>query len=197
MKKITLISLLVSCMSFFGNSCFAQIPFNENYATNTGWTAVGAGMTVASGVCNFNNVPDGADNRVWRPLGATLSNNAWTAEFEITPNGGNIPAHEVFSLTAGNLAPFGSGPFTPNTQDNIGVALGTTAQQLRVLFKDENVLTGDPATVPIIIGTTYFVRLSRLSPTDVLLEVFSDPARTINVPGSPICVAIPATIINN
>src|SRR2546428_13970518 len=52
------------------------------------------------------------------------------------------------------------------------------------------------APIPIFPNTQYYVRLER-TPTQLELFVFSDPARTIIVPGSPSIISIASSDFGN
>ncbi|MBL0139275.1 MAG: DNRLRE domain-containing protein [Bacteroidetes bacterium] len=193
-------------VDFVVTDCACDI-FGSDYSSASGWTQIGTSINIDATVIDkvsFLNVPGGSDHRVYRNIG--LLGNTWTAEFDFNPmSGSNVGvASELLCLTAGNLIPFRETPLG-NFTDQDFISAGVTSP-----FNTPNYLVStqitasykDDATTPVIAGsidipswnTDFFVRLERFDATSGLLSVFSDAARTIHIPGSPVCLLFPSTV---
>ena len=60
--------------------------------------------------------------------------------------------------------------------------------------KDEGNETGSDRIVANTMGMTYYIKLERTSPTNVILTDFSDAAKIMHLPNSPVTFEIPSTI---
>jgi len=165
------------------------IIFQDDYSTNTGWTQVGTGVTVDDpsfpDIVKFNAVPDASDRRVFKSLGTTLSDTEWILESEFIATAHNLPAHRVFALTAG------SGEIFASNQDAIGLFYTdafTPGIGFQVVQKDDASESVVSSKIIVGIGDKVYIRLARTSATTGTLEIFSDAARTIHVPGSPVAI---------
>lgn len=193
-------------VDFVVTDCACDI-FGSDYSSASGWTQIGTSINIDATVIDkvsFLNVPGSSDHRVYRNIG--LLGNTWTAEFDFNPmSGSNVGvASELLCLTAGNLIPFRETPLGNFTvQDFISAGVTSpfntpnylVSTQITASYKDD-------ATTPVIAGsidipswnTDFFVRLERFDATSGLLSVFSDAARTIHIPGSPVCLLFPSTV---
>ncbi len=163
--------------------------FQADYSSNAGWTQVGTQVTVNDpnfpGIVKFNNVAGGSDNRVYTQLSSALPLSGWTAEFDYEFTSSSIPDFHPFVLTSTSANP-------QLQRDLVEVRHGPDANQLSLVG------FGSPSSQPIQISpnTPYFIRLERM-PTEVKMSVFSDAARTINVPGSPIIETVAPNDLGN
>lgn len=146
------------------------------------------------GVVKFYNVAGGGgtiDNRVFKHLPSTLSSTRWSADFDYKFTASSMPRSWVFVLSATS-----DDPAKQDFAHIIMVEHGFNADQLMI----DRGWTGPNATsstaISISPDTQYYVRLQR-APTQLELSVFSDPARTINVKGSPVTLNILPSDYNN
>jgi hypothetical protein len=207
MKKI-LLSLFVSLNYLMLSGLCAGNPndfvFRDDFSDPSAWQSQGNGaVNVSNGRCNFHNVYSGYYNRVFQPVGRTLSDTYWCAEtaFAIhNPNPYGFGTGEVvMALTAGSLD-FMSFDFFHNYeetyQDGIAVVLVSGSSKdndindwyFMVEAKNGDIRTFDENAVihaDAAIGK-YYVRLERISIGTTQLSVFSDSLLTNHLPGSPI-----------
>ena len=156
--------------------------FKDDYSSSAGWTQRGTGIAVndtsSPGVVKFNKAGGGDDNRVVKQLNSTLQVKHWIVDFDYEVTASNIPQSYPFVLTSISV--------NQALQTNlIEVLHGPNVDQLSIVDPP------DPSSTPIPISqnTQYYVRLER-TPTQLELFVFSDSARTMNIPGSPVTVSI-------
>ncbi len=142
------------------------------------------------GVVKFYNVAGGGtvgDNRVLKKLPSTLPVSGWIADFEYEFTASSIPDMHVFVFTATS-----DNPQLQPAANIVEIRHGPDVNQLMLVSEVSSV----SAPIPIFPNTQYYVRLER-TPTQLELFVFSDPARTIIVPGSPMTMPIATTDLNN
>ncbi len=171
-----------------------HILFKDDYSSNVGWTQIGTSVTVNSpffpGIVKWNNeMGEGGagDDRVYKQLPITLPSHKWTTYFDYQFTASSLVRSWIFDLSATPTDPW----FLTST-DIITVEHGFEVDQLVV----ERGPRGDAsAGIPISPNTQYYVKLERV-PTQLILSVFSDPARTVNVPGSPVTLDIAKTDYN-
>lgn len=201
------IFFLVLLLSFYSNTIGQVCDFFEDYSDDTDWTFVygypGAGgcgdepqtgtLQIAGGVMDFVDVCDANDTRMYRDLGFTVSDEAWTANFEFTPTAIGVDGvprvgHVIFSLSAGNNCPFNDSweHCIANDQDGIMVwylseySPDDATTGFYIYAKDGpvyvNTAVGDNITAPP--GATYYLTFKRVATNFVTLEVYLDEART-------------------
>ncbi|MFN0033783.1 MAG: PKD domain-containing protein [Saprospiraceae bacterium] len=214
------VCMLVTRISVNGQTCTVEsckqivVPsfcdFSENYSAPVGWTQVGSLVSIAGGVVQYQNgAPDGEQRRVHKNLGFTLNtSDIWQADLDVTPQmiGSSAPStgHAVLALTSTTDEPHSACTNIPCTgyptsvQDAINCNFSSPAGSTNTFFHliafdgpTQYTSTNIPATT---LNITYYIRVARTSPTSVTLSVFSDAARTLHISGSPISMAIPATI---
>lgn len=146
------------------------------------------------GVVKFYNVVGGGgvtDNRVFKHLPSTLSSIAWSADFDYKFTASNMQRSWIFVLSTTS-----DDPAKQDSAHIIMVEHGFNADQLMI----DRSWTGPNATssagISISPDIQYYVRLQR-APTQLELSIFSDPARTINVAGSPVTLDILPSDYNN
>ena len=164
--------------------------------SNNGWTQVGTRVTVDSidfpGILKFERVPGAQGqfdlHRVFKQLPSTLPVDAWIAEFEYKFSAGNNPTHFPFGLSSTSddmtlLEP----------EDRVLVYHGGIGGNVLQLEPSGAAL---PGAIPISANTQYYITLERL-PTQLILSVFSDPARTIHITNSPFIKTIELSDYSN
>ena len=151
------------------------------------------------GVVKFYNAADGGgvdDNRVFKQLPSTLSADSWVTDFDYQFTSSNIPAAYPLALTSTSanpeqLGPKGGAIIVYHGADSdvlhLRVWLGSTVNDAPGLYN---------SGIPISPNAPYFVRLER-TPTQLVLSVFSDSARTNQVPSSPVTLAISPNDLTN
>jgi len=171
----------------------STIYFSNTYS-NGGWSQVGSSVTIDSlffpGVVKFNNEMGGGgvtQNRMVHHLPSPLPLN-WTADFDYEFTASNIPAAYPFALTSTSADPELQGP----SGSDILVYHGDNSDVLHLRVQSVTVVNDFPGLytgIPISPNKMYFVQLER-TPTKLKLSVFSDSARTKQIPGSPITAPI-------
>jgi len=143
----------------------------------------------SSKVVRFQNSIGGGgvtQNRVFKELPSTLPTDSWVAEFDYKYTYSSIPSHLPLVLTTTWDDPQLQ-PLTPS----LAVLHGIDLNQLAIYS-----VSGYSTGIPILLNTQYYVTLER-APTQLKLSVFSDPARTFQVSGSPVSSEIATTDYNN
>ena len=170
-----------------------QAIFHDDYSSSAGWTQVGAEITVNSqqfpGVVQYNQESGGGgstEERVYKQLPSSLPSGNWVAEFNYKFTASNIPAAFIFTLTSDS-----TDPEKQPISNNVRVYHGPGADSLLIVGTG-----GWSPTIPISPNTQYYLRLQKM-PTLLELNVFSDPHRTVQVPGSPVFLNIASTDYNN
>lgn len=216
---------LILILLAYTQSGYTQIcDFSDDYSDPAPWTfeyvypgAGGCGddpqtgtLSVTGGVVNYDNVNDANDTRIWRDIGAPVSDESWTAEFEFTPTAigmAGVPrvGHVIWALTSGTNAPFNDTfeHCIANDQDGIMVWYlseyypSDPTTGFYIYAKNElvyvNTAVGD--NINALPGQTYYLRFSRMSSGYVSLQVYLDPART-DLLGEINCFEIPDNITN-
>ena len=174
---------------------------SDDFSSSTNWVSVGnGGVNISNGICNFSNVYNGSSNRVYRRLGATLSNSYWKSQCKFSilssnPSGYGTSEH-VIALTEGSLdyessrkgieVFITSASSTDNNINNWYFSIG---------YNKGGVYT--TCTSKIYASSTmssYFIRLERTAIGMTQLSIFSDSSFTTSLPGSPFTFTIDPTI---
>lgn len=183
----------------------------DDFSNGNAWTQIGTDVLVNNGQALFqNDAIDGEQRRIYRPIGTTLnSNDSWRAEadFHVTSTPTGATGHSPISLTAGTKEPFSDCQTVactgyPNgTQDGVSIAYVTTSPNdtdrgFVIIAREGSNSTefSSPKIDALAADSTYYLALERLSPTQLILGVFSDAGRTMHLPGSPVSLTIPSTI---
>ena len=197
LKKIMVIPIfvvLITALFLLHHDAHAStLLFQDNY-TNAGWTQVGSSITVNSmffpNFVHFNNAAGGQsveDTRVLKKLPSTLPLGNWTANFDYKFTASNIPAAYPFVLTTSSANAEMQG-----TGSSIIVLHGIGIDALEIRTFVGSAITDSASSIPISVNNHYYVSLER-TPTQLVLSVFSDPARTMQVVGSPVSLNITST----
>ncbi|HET6458750.1 MAG TPA: hypothetical protein VFG24_07735, partial [Nitrosopumilaceae archaeon] len=131
------------------------------------------------------------DNRVLKKLPLTLPIGGWTANFDYKFTASNIPAAYPFVLTTNSANAEMQG-----TGNSIIVFHGIGVDALEIRTFVGSAITDSASSIPISANTQYYVKLER-TPTQLVLNVFSDPARTMQIPSSPVSLDIASTDFGN
>lgn len=216
MKTIKLISFIIG--SFLATSLNAQF-FTDDFSNPGNWTQYGTttlccGSTLSPGTMQVNNgqlelraFRASQTYRLNQNIGQTLNaNDQWRIEFKITPLSANTDNGANFVLTDHTDHWFSdtAGDHNPNNTSSVQISysdpLGSN-NQLRMFIKGKYQSTWGPPSDRIFVfpNTTYYVRVERLSSTEVILSIYSDAARTNHITGSPVCHTIDGNIggLNN
>ncbi|MEZ4685176.1 MAG: hypothetical protein R3B47_03670 [Bacteroidia bacterium] len=213
MIKQALLGLTLFSLSFFA---FSQrtCHFYDDFASNAGWTQVGADVLVTNGRIEFQNgAPGQVQRRIHKQIGKTLnSTDTWTAEIDFHPTsvgtygGQPFVGHYPIALTAGtndlrnDCSSIPCTGFPLGKQDGIHVIYVANNPPdgnlfFQISIKDSVAFIPSPGTIIANdLDTTYYLRLERLADTLVRLGVYWDAARTLHVNGSPIQHTIPSTV---
>ena len=212
-------SFLLATVLIISHSVFSQCDFFDDYTTNSGWAQVGNDVEVINGHVEFINGAIGGEGpggdgqkRVYKSLGSTLNaSDYWVAQFDFTPvsvgstQGQPWTGHTLFGLTAGTQEPFSDCTnlactgFPTGTQDGIIAYFGadnppTGDIWFKIKAKDGTQEYTSNQINCVALNTTYYPRIERTSATNVVLAIYSDAARTTQIPGSPVSLTIPNTI---
>tara|TARA_R110002153_G_scaffold251686_1_gene409076 strand:+ start:27 stop:2003 length:1977 start_codon:yes stop_codon:yes gene_type:complete len=161
--------------------------FTGDYSTQTGWTQVGSTISITGGYAYANNSGSALGAYIHTPLGSTLSDTKWIAEFE------------YYNVGAVNLFPFilasGTSTVWNSTQDMIGVG-EESPNMLKIIYKDgsgsvqQSPSTGFSSTMST--GTTYYCTVIR-DGSSLSLKLYIDSARTVQL-GSDATLTISGTV---
>jgi hypothetical protein len=175
--------------TFAGSGGSAGILFQDDYSTNVGWIQVGGTVTVDSpsfpdrvhfantfGGCCFN------DQRVYKQLAAPLPLNGWVLEFDYIYTSSQLAGHMPLTLTETTDPSQIAG-----ATDHVILFHGLSQNNLRLWTSGGSQNDGDG--IDIVANTIHYIRLER-TPTNLELSIFSDPARTIHIAGSPVSISI-------
>lgn len=205
MKRPVFFLVLLLCI--YSNTIGQVCDFFEDYSDDADWTFVygypGAGgcgdepqtgtLQITGGVMDFYDVCDANDTRMYRDLGFTVSDEAWTANFEFTPTAIGVDGvprvgHVIFSLSAGYNCPFNDSWEHCIANDQDGIMVWYLSEYtphdpttgFYIYAKDGpvyvNTAYGDNITAPP--GVTYYLTFKRVATDFVTLEVYLDEART-------------------
>lgn len=211
MKIISTLCLITLAAAYQAQTCTHTI-LSDNFSSSAGWTmqSTGGAVAVSGGALNFNNAYSGQYNRAYKSLGTSLSDTYWKAESDFVLNNtnpsGNGAGAVPLAITAGTLdfmSYDGSQSYTETSQDGIGVVLfsasATDNNMSNWYFvieqKKANVRTyssGQIHASPTV--SQYYLRLERTSAAAAQLSIFSDAARTTQLPGSPITFTVNASV---
>lgn len=179
----------------------------DDFSNNLLWTAQGNGdVNVSNGKCNFDQVYNGAYNRVYRSIGSTLSDAYWKTDCDFTivsPNPqGNGTGEVVLALTAGTLdfiSYDASSSYQETNQDGIAVIVFSDSPTDADIDNWYFVIEGkrgnvrSVSTSRIYCNSTisnYYLSLERTSAGGTELAIYSDQARTTHISGSPITFSV-------
>jgi len=188
-----------------------EVVFTDNFSSSSSWTTIGSEVSIGAGKCNFVNAYDGSYNKIYKSVGSVLSDTYFKAEFDLSitsPNpSGNGSGHDLLCLTAGTLDwenYDASMSYQVTNQDGIQVNLGSPGGVsdnninnwvFGIGAKKGTVVQSSSATIPASsLIKNYYLRLERLSKGKTQLSIFSDSARTVSLPGSPVIFTIDSTI---
>ena len=150
--------------------------FENDFGTTSDWTKVGTTITVndhVSGKCSINDPANSSSDRVYKSLGATLSDTAWvaTCEINISAISGSERAFPVqFSSTTGSYR---------SSHDSIAIRLGGdlsgSSPSIGMSRNDGGTVTHltDANSIQVSTGTLYYVKIWR-DGSDLKLAVYTN-----------------------
>ncbi|HEX5457828.1 MAG TPA: fibronectin type III domain-containing protein [Candidatus Nitrosotalea sp.] len=182
--------------AFADSSTNDTVIYHDDYSSNTGWTQVGTQVTVDSpqspGMVKFNNVSGGGgttEERVYKQLPSTLPAYNWVLETNYMFTSSSIPLVYPIALTIDSSNPevtsFGT------SAPNITIFHGLGTDQIGIVS-----LGSLSSTIPVSPNVQYYLKLERTQ-TQIVLFVFSDSARTQQIPGSPVFLNFDSTKLPN
>jgi len=214
-KFLLYLSFLIQTIGLSQITC----DFFDDYSDPTDWTNVyiypgiapcsldpqSGTLEVTGGQVVFTDVNDGNDTRIHRDLGITLSNDAWTANFDfkatdigegVTP----IVGHVIFALSAGTNCPFNDSTYHCDISDQDGITVWYISEYDPVASTTGFYIYAKNGTawvsswgidwVTAEVGQQYYMTLKRIATDFVTLDVYTDPDRTV-LEGSIECFEIP------
>lgn len=154
---------------------------------------------------------DADQRRVWRPIGTLLDTcDIWCADvdFHFTDvPAGSGSGHIIISLSENSTESYNDCPDIPctgnplGTQDVLSINFTTSTpntqdRSFRIVARDGGTVTefGSVGIPAIQTNHTFFLRLERSACAEAKLSLFTDSARTIHAPGSPVTRVIPTSI---
>ena len=150
--------------------------FENDFGTTSDWTKVGTTITVndhVSGKCSINDPANSSSDRVYKSLGATLSDTAWvaTCEINISAISGSERAFPVqFSSTTGSYR---------SSHDSIAIRLGGdlsgSSPSIGMSRNDGGTVIHltDANSIQVSTGTLYYVKIWR-DGSDLKLAVYTN-----------------------
>ncbi|HHG86535.1 MAG TPA: hypothetical protein ENJ82_17425, partial [Bacteroidetes bacterium] len=202
---LSLFLLLFTLPALGQNQC-ANAIFSDDFSNPSLWTYLGSHtngvLDISGGTLNFKSYENRQNYRLVRNLALPLFNQ-WRIEWEFmeTGNEERIGAM-LMAVTSGSDHPrwatAGSPPET--NQDMIGVFVdnpltgGANPHRFFVSSKQGTNHQYGPSTIDYSVGVQYYMRLQRIAQDKAILSVYSDPARTNHIPGSPLCFDIDKNI---
>jgi hypothetical protein len=202
MKKILLSLATAFCLSA---GVQAQCGFTNGYTSSTGWIMNGTCSCYSIGPSsfNFNVAYGGGYDYATTTTPCTLNDSCWCADIDFTYTARSSAgvAHTLLSFTSNALNSWNATPGYGISNNNdieayiLSPLYGPPGSE-RIYGQSKFGTTWNPASTGIAVtpGATYYIRLQRLSPTDGLISVFTNSARTIHAPGSPQCFTINAGV---
>lgn len=194
----------------------AQCLFEEDFNSSPKWTKVGTQVEIRNQRAEYiDGASDGQQRRIYTSLGHTLqADDQWKAELAFRPEAagsrGGHPwtGHMPLTLTSGTDDPRHNCPnidctgFPPSKQYGVGLMYSAdNPPDGRMFFtlwaNDAGTNLGGASSKRIYasdLKKTYYLRMERLSSTQIKLSVFSDSKRSKHLAGSPISLQIPSGI---
>ncbi|MDQ3109223.1 MAG: T9SS type A sorting domain-containing protein [Bacteroidota bacterium] len=205
-NKLKITAAIVAAICFMhAGTLKAQICNTYDFTSNAGWTTVSTGVTINAGRIDFTGAADGALPRyTYSTLPFTLSNAAWSCDFEFRMTGGNGPYHSLLAFTESGSPvisthckrDISAGPVTYSNLNAIEVhilaPIGSTNPQTWQIIGASKKRMGTYGynssaqpwqnSAPILLSssalnTTYYGRLQRLSPTLGMITIYPTASR--------------------
>jgi gliding motility-associated-like protein len=190
--------------------------YAQNYDSANTWINHGTGLFIFNDELNFLQAHGDADNRLTKQI-IKLNNNAWTCDFNFTPQaidpiaGGSaevicFSSDSNYTWRTPPLGSYSNNSFIEvdyesaphyGTSKTYNFFANTKFENDSPLVANDNIIPANAIQIPpAAFNVEYYCRLQRLSPILGLLSVFYDSLRTKPYPGSPTCFSIPAGIQN-
>jgi hypothetical protein len=160
----------------------------DSFTTDT-WTDVGTKILVTGGKLTYEAESSATDTRCYKDFGL-IDDTTWRIEFTFN-NSVTTPttAYFVFGMFSA------LGNFNGFAGDGIMVGMASNTPSVYIYRFDGGVGAAS-AQITIADAVTYYVTLERNSAILATLSVYTDAAHTTPIAGSPVTMAIPATITN-
>jgi len=179
------------------NTTPASPDYSFDFSSNTGWTQTQSGTSntvyidTSNGYIKHDTTTNtSSQKKVYYDLGSALSDSAWVTTFKLDTTNHNIPSSTVIAFSSST-----TDPQTASGGDMIAFVIddsnGSNGYHLQT--KDGGTISwGAGANVKATANETVWVKMIRLSATQVQIELFSDSAMTTSV-GS-VTSTIPSSI---
>ena len=171
-----------------GGNIMVSIPSGSDDFSSDLWTDVGAGVGVNVGNSRMEWDTTNDAESSYRVVTSNFSNTSWTANFTYGATTAGASAIAGFGIIDSPNGDWG----TSGTHDAIFVMINNLDIFARAW--DGGALTSS-GTITILLNTTYYITLARVTSTNMSISVFTDETRTTHIAGSPQTVAIPATVV--
>lgn len=162
--------------------------FFDDFSTDD-WTDVGTGITVntATSRLDYDALRGNGDDRAYYDLTST-SNTNWRMDYIWNPTSSPVENGNIFAFglwsAATNYDGYAGDSIFGVQQDPSTIKLG----------RHDGGVTAFSGTITIVHGTTYYVTLARNTDVLATLNVYTDANRTVHLTGSPVTLAVPATV---
>ena len=160
-----------------------ELVFESDYTDASDWTQTGSKVTVDSGKADWCNSANAQTNdslqQVIQDMNVTLDDTEFYADWTyINATGGTVGGYPlVFQSSTGNY----------DTASNDAIAFSeSNANKVKLNSKNSGSYVVGTGEIGVTINTTYYMRLERLSATELRLSVFTDSDRTTHATGSPV-----------
>jgi hypothetical protein len=160
--------------------------YTGDYSTQTGWTSNNSRISITGGYAYMNNSGSSYGDYIYTPLGLTLSDTAWVADFE------------YYNIGAINFYPFvlaaGTSLVGDNSVNQDFIAMSeSNPNMLQLKYKDgsSNIVSSSTSNT-MSTSTSYYCRLIR-DGSNLSLKIYTDSARTSQF-GSTLTLTISGTV---
>lgn len=154
----------------------------DDYSSATPWTQTGSTIVVTGGQVVVTNANSGTNDRITKPLGVKVDDKRFLLDFEASMTDSSSSSNfNVIGLSAGTQS-LDNGTID---QDDIRLQSGWIGGPILFLTVKEGIsrtsYTSGGNQFVYTNGVLYYIRLIRLSKTQIRFQVFTDAARTVNV----------------
>lgn len=184
--------VMVTLTGIFGTPAVKQLTptdFQDDFTTNAGWTQVGTGLTVNSGVVGklASVGAESTNAQLTKSLGLTLNDGLWSASWKhkmTVCTGADDDDVMLFGFSAG------TGYMSTSNQDALGVYFDCN---FNLFYKDGADALSATFEFSPTLSTEYCLKLQRTSTTNLRLNVYESTCTT-HQGTSPFNLAIPSTV---
>jgi len=180
-------------VAFGGAPAPSLVVFDEDMASDTGWTSNGTDVTIGSGLMNWTGSTDG--DYMFKACDRVLDNTAWVFDFDFKVNSSSgFPFADRIAISDKS----GVNPTTANN-DMLGIRLGVSGGPVyleRTTKKDGSGSLGNSADGDDVGTTLRYWELIRTSATNLNNSIYTDSDRTTALGTNPLSLTIDSTIID-